>query len=295
VVESAPLWSAFLIPVALLVLAGYAAVLDSRSLVVPARETVRLLIQQRRTTVSPDALVWRAGGGGLLVAAGLMLLVVPAGWHAVSDLPIGVVWFNMADVGMWALLWLAGWGANSHYGLVGGYRFLSQALAYEFPLMFALTAPALGAQSLRVGRIVAAQDTLWYVVWMPAAFLGFLAGVAGFAMWGPLSYPAGSDIAGGVAAELSGPDRLVFSAGRYALLSAGAAFAVPLFLGGGRGPLLPAWLWSLLKTLAVLTALVWAGRRLPILRAERFTELGWLVLMPLTLLQLLVVALVVIA
>lgn len=306
-VENAPLWAAFLIPPVLAVLASAAAMADAgaaalasgaggrAALLAPWREAVRLLLQQRRTTLAPDALVWRLGGGGLLVASGLMLVVVPLGRWSVADLPVGVVWFNAMDVLLWAVVWLAGWGGNTHYGLVGGYRFLAQALAYEFPLMFAITAPALGAQSLRIGAVVEAQQSLWFVVWMPLAFLAFLVGVLGFALWGPLAYPLGADIAGGLAVDVSGPDRLVLLAGRYTLLVAGAAVSVPLFLGGGGGPWLPGWLWSLLKTCAVLAALVYAARRLPTLRADRFTEVGWLVLLPLTLLQLLVVALVVIA
>lgn len=77
-------------------------------------------------------------------------------------------------------------------------------------------------------------------------------------------------------------------AGRWALLAAGAAFSVPLFLGGGSGPFLPGALWSVLKTTVVLAMLVWVRRRLPLLRAERLLEVGWMLLIPLTLVQLLV-------
>ncbi len=88
-------------------------------------------------------------------------------------------------------------------------------------------------------------------------------------------------------------DRLLLLAGRHALVVAGAAFAVPLFLGGGSGPLLPAWTWQLLKTLAVLAVLVVVRRRLPVLRPERFAEVGWVLLVPLTLLQLLLTSVLV--
>lgn len=81
-------------------------------------------------------------------------------------------------------------------------------------------------------------------------------------------------------------------AGRYALLVAGAGFGAALFLGGGTGPWLPGWAWSLLTTVAVLALLLLARRALPVLRPDRFVEAGWLVLLPLTLVQLLVVAVV---
>jgi NADH-quinone oxidoreductase subunit H len=261
----------------------------------PLAEAARLLRQRRRTTPAADVPLWRTGGAGLLIAALLMVVVVPLGPWVLADLPVGVVWFNAMDVTVWAFVWLAGWGPNAAHSLVGGYRFLAQALAYELPLMFALTAPAVAAGSLRVADVAAAQQGLWFVVWMPIAFTVFSVGVVAFSVWGPFSSAAGADIAGGVLAETSGVDRLLLLSGRYALLTAGAAFAVPLFLGGGAGPVLPGWLWTLVKTAALLAVLVALRRRLPTVRPDRFLEVGWLVLLPAVLLQLLVVSVVVVA
>jgi NADH-quinone oxidoreductase subunit H len=256
----------------------------------PVWEAARLLRQRRRTTVAPDALLWRVGAASPLVIAFLMAVVIPVGGRSVADPVIGVVWFNALDVALWLTVWSAGWGSNSVYGLIGGYRFLAQALGYELPLMFALTAPAVAAGSLRIGDVVAAQRGIWFVVWMPVAFLVFLGAVAGFSLWGPVAYPAGRDIAGGVLAEPSGVDRLVLLAGRYALLAAGAGMATALFLGGGAGPLLPGWVWSVLKTVVVLAALVVVRRRLPLIRADRVMGMEWLVVLPLVLVQVLVVS-----
>ncbi len=258
----------------------------------PFGETARLLRQRRRVTVAADSVLWRFAGGGLLVAALLMVVVVPLGRFTLADLPVGIVWFNAMDVLVWAAVWLLGWGPNSAHALVGGYRFLALGLAYELPLMFALTAPAVAAGSLRVGEVAAAQDGWWYVAQMPVAFLVFCLGVVAFSVWGPFAAPAGTDLAGGVLTELSGVDRLLVQAGRYALLVAGSAFAVPLFLGGGAGPVLPGWAWVLVKTALLLAVLVVLRRRVPALRPDRFAEVGWLVLLPLTLLQVLVVAVI---
>lgn len=254
----------------------------------PLRQAGGLLVQRRRTTTAPDALLWRIGGGGLLVTAALMMAVVPIGDRVVLDIPVGVVWFNAMDVLLWALVWCAGWGAASALPLVAAYRFLGQALAYELPLMFALIPPAAAAASLDVRDVIASQDDRWNVVEMPVAFLVFLLCVAAFSLWGPFATPASGDVAGGVLAETSGVDRLLLLAGRHALVAAGAAFSVPLFLGGGAGPVLPEPIWQLLKTLAVLTLLVVVRRRLPLIRPEKFADVGWVVLIPLTLLQVLV-------
>src|SRR5680860_35586 len=150
----------------------------------PFGEAARLMRQRRRTTVSADGLLWRIGSSGLLVAALLMVAVVPLGEWTIFDLDVGVMWFNAMDVLVWALIWLTGWGANSAHSLIGGYRFLAHGLGYELPLMFALVAPAIAASSLNVGDVAAAQEGLWFAVWMPVAFLAYCLGVVAFSVWG---------------------------------------------------------------------------------------------------------------
>lgn len=295
-----PLWAVVALPVALGALAYSAAALDAAfqsppraALAEPLRGTARLLVRQRRATLAADRMLARAGVLTLPVAVLLAAVVIPMGTVAVAEMRNGVVWFNAMEVAVWAAVWLVGWGTNSAYALVGGYRFLAQGLAYELPHMFALITAALGAGSLNLSQVAAAQHGLWFAVWMPVAFAVYLISALAMAFWGPLSHPVGGDLAGGAAVELSGPDRLVFLAGRYALLAVAAAAAVPLFLGGGGGPLLPPVVWSLVKTLAVLALLVWAGHRFPVVRMDRFMGVAWTVLIPATLLQMLVVAVVV--
>ncbi|MFI2433566.1 NADH-quinone oxidoreductase subunit H [Streptomyces sp. NPDC018693] len=304
-VEAAPGWAVLIAPVVLLALALLAAGGDALlaageggrpvggAVVRPVREVVRLLAVQPRRRSAADVLLWRLGVVTVPVSAVLAVLVVPFGRYTVADLSVGVVWFNAMEVATWAGLWLAGWGPNAAFSLVGGYRFLAQGLAYELPLMFALISAGTGAQSLRVGEVAAAQHGLWFAVWMPVAFAVFLGGVLAFSFLGPFAYPAGSDIAGGVLGEAAGADRLLLQAGRWLWLAAGAAMAVPLFLGGGSGPVLPDWAWSAVKTFAVLALLVVVRRRLPVVRADRFMEVAWVVLIPLTITQALVAALVV--
>ncbi|RSM65152.1 NADH-quinone oxidoreductase subunit H [Kibdelosporangium aridum] len=278
-------WAGLLLPVILGAFALGAATLDAGTY--PLRAAAGLLVQQRRKMLATDTLLLRGGIWALVLAAVLAAAVIPLGDRAVLDSSVGVVWFNMAEVVAWAAVWMVGWGANSAFSLVGGYRFVAQGLAYELPHMFALITAALGAESLRVADIVQAQSGLWFVVWMPAAFVVYLLSVLGMAFWGPFDQPVGRDIAGGARLELSGVDRLLFEAGRWMLLTAGAAFAVPLFLGGGH------WVWVIVKAAAVLGALVWLKKRLPAIRMDRYVEFAWIVLIPVMLVQALVVAIVV--
>ena len=309
--DRAPLWAVFALPALLvaiaLVTAGFDAVLTAgarngrpgslREAVVratgPGREVLRQLVQQPRRTRASDMPLARIGAALLPVAAVLAAVVLPLGFRSLSDLPEGIVWFNAMEALAWAAVWLAGWGPNSTLSLIGGYRFLAQGLAYELPHMLAITTAALGAESLRVGEVVNAQGGLWFAVWMPAAFGIYLLSAMAMAFWGPFDQPAGLDVAGGAASELSGADRVLFLGGRWLLLVVAAAFSVPLFLGGGHGPLLPAWMWTVLKTAAVLAFLVWFRRRVPTLRMDRYLELTWVVLTPLAIVQALVVAVVV--
>ncbi|HEX4815178.1 MAG TPA: complex I subunit 1 family protein [Nonomuraea sp.] len=283
---------------ALGVLAWGAAALDARlggagGWGAPFREAARLVVQRRRRTPLADTVLVRVGVVGLPLAALLAAVVLPVGGAAVLDLGVGVVWFNAMEVCVWGAVWLVGWGVNSAYPLVGGYRFVAQGLAYELPHMFALISVALGAGSLRMADVVAAQRGVWFAVWMPVAFAVYLVSAAAMAFWGPFGQAVGRDVAGGVPAELAGADRLVFLAGRYALLVVVGAAAVPLFLGGGAGPWLPGWAWAGIKTAAVVAGLVLAGHRVPVVRVDRFVAFAWVVLIPLTLAQLLVVAIVV--
>jgi NADH-quinone oxidoreductase subunit H len=311
-VERTPLWAIFVLPALLVVVALAAAGVDAvlsanarsgrrsaslRETAVqamgPGRELLRQLVRQPRRTRASDVPLARIGAALLPVAAILAAVVLPLGFRSVSDLPEGIVWFNAMEALAWAAVWLAGWGPNSTLSLIGGYRFLAQGLAYELPHMLSITTAALGAESLRVGEVVTAQAGLWFVLWMPAAFGIYLLSAMAMAFWGPFDQPVGRDVAGGAASELSGADRVLFLGGRWLLLVVAAAFSVPLFLGGGHGPVLPGWAWTVIKTLGVLVFLVWARRRVPTLRMEGYLELAWVVLTPLAVVQALVVAVVV--
>ena len=294
------------LPLVLLALAAVAGVVSSAAgavvagrrlsaaeLLSPVRAGTRLLVVRRRTTLHPDALLWRVGAASILVTAVLALAVVPIGERAVVPSSVGLVWFNATEALLWAALWLTGWGANSAFGLVGGYRFLAVSLAYELPFMLALITAAVGGGSLDPAVLAQSQDGLWFIVVMPVAFLVYLVAGLAFSFWGPFGQPVAADAAGGVLSELSGVDRLVVLLGQYAWLAATAAMSVPLFLGGGSGPVLPDVVWQLIKTVVVLVVLVLARWRLPLVRSDRFEEIAWVVLLPAILLQALFVSVLV--
>ncbi|WP_432063546.1 NADH-quinone oxidoreductase subunit N [Streptomyces sp. S1] len=88
----------------------------------------------------------------------LSTLVVPFGNRVVADLSVGVVWFNAMEVLTWAGLWLAGWGPNAVFSLVGGYCLLHQAFSgsgIDWPLLFAV----LAAATMTLGNLAAFFQT----------------------------------------------------------------------------------------------------------------------------------------
>ncbi|GAB2687096.1 NADH-quinone oxidoreductase subunit H [Thalassiella azotivora] len=256
----------------------------------PAREAARLLLTQPRRTLRPDVLLLRVGVVAVPVLALLAVAVVPVGGRTLVSTSADLVWFNAAEALLWAAVWLVGWGPNAFHSLVGAYRFLAQGLAYELPLMFTIITAGVAAGSLRTTDVVAAQGEGWFVVTMPVAFVVFMVCSAAFAFWGPFAAPGAVDAAGGVLSDLSGADRLLVHLGRYVFLGAAAAMGAALFLGGGDGPWWPGPVWHVLKTLAVLAALVLLGHRVPLVRPDRFVEVAWMVLVPATILQALVVS-----
>lgn len=259
----------------------------------PLQNLVARLTQPTRRLVASDRLLYQVGLNAMIVIPFLKIALIPIAGSAVVASSVGVVWFNALDIALWAAVWLVGWGTNAAFNLVGGYRYLAQALCYELPLMFALTVPAVASSSLDISVIVASQGDLWNIVWMPVAFAVFMFAVMGFAFWGPFNYPAGNDVGGGVLAELGGVDRIIMVTGRYLVLTAGMAFGVALFLGGGAGPWLPDAVWFLVKIFALLFVAHLAARRLPMLAPDRYAAGAWLIVIPLVLLQLLVVSMVV--
>ncbi|HEX2063738.1 MAG TPA: NADH-quinone oxidoreductase subunit H, partial [Acidimicrobiales bacterium] len=134
-------------------------------LTLPFRRAALLLLQGRTATERPDAGAWALGAALLGAVGAVALVVVPlSSTAAVADVGSGIVLFGAAMALVMVAVFLHGWSANSVLPLVGGYRFVAQALSYEMPLALVLIATALPARSLAVGAIVEAQQGLWNVV-----------------------------------------------------------------------------------------------------------------------------------
>lgn len=252
------------------------------ALAAPFRRASLLLVQERSVTERPDAPAWALAPALLAGLAAVAVAAVPlAPQVAVADVSAGIVMFGAAMALVMVAVYLEGWAANSPFALIGGYRFIAQALSYEMPIALVLIAVALPARSLGIGEIVESQAHLWNVVRQPLGLPIYLVAALGLAFWGPLALPEGRDLASGVSAELSGHARLLWRVAQLSVLVAVAAMGAAAFLGGWQGPLLPGWAWGFLKTLALLALLVASRHLLPRVRPERFVVVSWVVLIPL--------------
>ena len=268
-------------------MAGRHAPVGGAVVAVPLRRVALLLVQSRATTERADGPLWALASALPGAVAATALAVVPAAPDLVAaDLAGGIVLYGAAVAWIMVAVYLHGWSSNSLFPLVGGYRFVAAALSYQIPLSLVLLSTALPAESLSVGAIVQSQVGLWNVVAQPLGLPVFLLAGLGLSFWGPFAFPDAEDIAGGTSAEAAGPALLLWRTGQAAVLVAVAAMAAAVFLGGWGGPWLPGPVWMALKTVALLAVLVGSRQLFARIPVQRFVGFGWVVLLPLALLDI---------
>lgn len=254
------------------------------ALIAPAAGAAALLVQRRTTTERPDDAAWAVAPALLVAAAAVAVAAVPLGPDlAVAPVADGLALYGAAISMVLVAVFLHGWSPNSPFPLLGAYRFAAQGLSFPIPFILTLISAGLAAESLAVADIVRSQDGLWNLVRQPLGLPVFLVTGWGLAFWGPLALPDASDLAGGTTTEASGGAVLAWRIGQHATLVAVAAMGAAAFLGGWHGPLLPGPVWTVLKTVALLTVLVMGGHQVARVRIERFVLLAWVVLIPLAL------------
>jgi NADH-quinone oxidoreductase subunit H len=255
----------------------------------PLRTAALLIVQSRAVTERPDHQAWALAPALLAGLALAAMAVVPLGpAFAAADSDVGFVVFAAAIAFVMVAVYLHGWSANAPFPLVGGYRFIAQALSYQIPFLLALLATALPAESLGVGDIVRAQESLWNVARQPLGLPLYLVVAVGVTFWGPLNFPDADDLSGGTRAEVSGAARLAWSLARAAMLVSVAAMGAASFLGGWLGPWLPGPAWVLLKTFLLLAVIVASRHLFARVRLESFVMVAWTVLVPLALVDVFV-------
>jgi NADH-quinone oxidoreductase subunit H len=245
-----------------------------------------------------DRGVYRLAPAVALVPYLVALSAIPLSetWVA-ADLDSGLLFVLAASaVGVLGTL-MAGWSSANKYALLGAMRSAAQLLAYELPIVLAAASVAMLAGTLSLTGIAAAWEWWWPVVLAPAAFVFLLGGLAELQR-PPFDMPiADSELVAGPYTEYTGLRFALFLLAEYAGIVVFSALAAVLFLGGWRGPaddvLGP--VWMLLKTFALAFGVIWVRVSWPRLREDQLQRVAWLVLVPLSLAQLALCSILVVA
>jgi len=211
----------------------------------------------------------------------------------VSDIDISILYvFALAALGSYGCL-LGGYSSYNKYSLFGAMRTGALLISYEIPFVLLIMSIVLVNGTLSFSKIVAAQTHLWNIVREPVAF--FLAIVCACAEINrtPFDMPeTESELACGFNVEYSSMKFSMFFMAEYAHLFTISAILTTLFLGGWNGPVLPPIVWFLLKTFAFMFFFIWERATLPRFRIDQIMNFGWKVLLPLSLANLVVTAVV---
>ena len=147
---------------------------------------------------------------------------------------------------------------------------------------------------LVLGSLVHAQSAYPFILVQPVAFFIFFMSALAEVKRIPFDLPeAENELVAGYHTEYSGMRFGLYFLGEYVTMVVLGALAAVFFLGGWRGPVLPSMVWFFIKVAAMVFALVWLRATLPRLRYDQLMHLGWKVLMPAALINIVVTGAVV--
>lgn len=287
----------------------------------PLADGVKLIFKENTAPAGRDRLLFLVGPSLAATAAIVAFAVVPVSavncvggpsigqaglscpsgyalhWD-IAHLNVGLLFIlAVTSLGVYSLF-LGGWSANSKYSLLGGLRSSAQLISYEMAVAFALIGPVILAGSLDLEQMVSRQQHLWYVFLQPLAFLLYFAGALAETNRAPFDLPeAETELVAGYHTEYSSMRFGFYFLGEYVNMVIVASIAVSLFLGGWLSPFPTGWIffgyipgvvWYLAKVAVLIFVMMWVRWTLPRLRYDRLMSLGWKVLLPLGLVNIMV-------
>ncbi len=200
----------------------------------------------------------------------------------IADVNVGLLYiFAVSSLAVYGAV-LGGWSSNNKYSLLGALRLSAQMVSYEIALGLSVIGVLMLAGSLSMVKIVEAQKCLPFIVYQPLGFLLFL--TASFAECARTPFDlieCENELVAGFQTEYSSMKWALFMMGEYTHIIVASALIVTLFLGGWHGPVLPPVLWFMLKTFVVIFFFIWVRGTFPRFRFDQLMRLGWKVLVPL--------------
>jgi NADH-quinone oxidoreductase subunit H len=190
---------------------------------------------------------------------------------------------------------MAGWASANKFSLIGALRAAAQLIAYELPLVLAAASIVMQAGTMSLVGISEAQAPFWFVLTQPVGFAIFAVAALAELTRPPFDMPvADSEIIFGAYTEYTGLKFAFFLLAEYGGIVALSAIASVLYLGGYRAlpglSMIPPPLWMLAKIGALSFVVIWLRATYPRLREDQLQRFAWLALIPLSLVQIMVVA-----
>jgi len=276
----------------------------------PIADAVKLMIKEDITPVRADKWVFTAAPIISMVPALIVYAVIPFGPEVhmfgrtvslyITDINVGLLYVvSVASVGVYGII-LAGYASNSKFPLLASLRASAQLISYEVAVTLTLVSVILMAGTLSMVGIVRAQESghVWFAFVQPLAFVIFFIGGLAETNRAPFDLPeAEQELTGGFHTEYSGMRFALFFLAEYANMIVVSSVATTLFLGGWLRPFpnvawlgfldfVPSWMWFLLKSFFFLYVFIWVRATLPRYRYDQLMRLGWKVLIPLAIANL---------
>ncbi len=262
----------------------------------PVADGIKMLIKEDIVPARADKVVHFLAPILIAATAVLALGVIPYGRNMTPFAIDGGILFFFAvgsttEVGVF----MAGWGSNNKFSMLGAMRAIAQMVSYEIPLIITVLPVVMVVGSLRPDAIVAAQGGYslgvlphWFVFtpWGAAAFLLFFVSGLVESNRTPFDVPEGeSEIVAGHMTEYSGFKYATFFLAEYFGMFAISGLAVTLFLGGWHAPIralevLPSYLWFFLKLGVLLFIFIWIRGTLPRTRVDQVMNFAWKFMLP---------------
>ncbi|MGD8962961.1 MAG: NADH-quinone oxidoreductase subunit NuoH [Desulfobacterales bacterium] len=265
----------------------------------PIADSIKMLIKEDIVPAAADRFIFLLAPAVVATTALMMFAVVPFGSHltlggrqiplVITDLNVGLLYiFALSSLGVYGVA-MGGWASNSKYSLLGGIRGAAQMISYELALGLSLVPIIMLADSFSIVDIVNAQAQYPFIIVQPFAFVIFMISAMAESKRIPFDMPeAENELGAGYHTEYSGIRFGLFFLGEYVHLQVLGALVAVLFLGGWRGPILPPPAWLFVKMILVALVMIWVRGTLPRLRYDQLMALGWKVLIPLALINIMV-------
>lgn len=277
-------------------------VVGPHGLLQPIADVVKLIFKEDIIPIKADSTIFRIAPLISLAAALSTFAVIPVNKNwVIADINVGLLYvIGIAGIGTYGIIF-AGWASNSKYAFLGGLRSAAQMISYEVALGLSLVGVILMAESFNLTDIVNRQAEYWYGMFLFPQFLGyfvFLVAMLAETNRLPFDLPeAESELVAGYFVEYSGIRFSLFYLAEYLAMFCMSALATICFWGGWTIPpilikvlpvlgSIPGIVWFLLKVYFHIFLFFWLRGTLPRYRYDQLMAIGWKILIPLALLNI---------